>query len=173
MIPSRLVTALTLSMAYTSITTAGNFSMSGAARDPGVKRWVSYQIASPRNHPQPITYLSTLRFRTNLDEKLFVLSRPRYDIVAKYTQERLARSDCPGSTSVDDIGYTLEITEGVRKRTQRCMVPGVEACAFLSGMKNLPGINWTAKEQRPITTTMLTMGCQGSSAARDGTQSAK
>jgi hypothetical protein len=169
----RLASALFISIVCANVTNAVNFSMSGAARDPGVSRWISYQIAGPRNHPQPITYLSTQHFRTNLDEKLFVLSRPRYDMVAKYTHARIARPDCPGSASVDDIGYTFEITEGVRKHTQRCMMPEADACTFLSGMKSLPGINWTMKERRQITTTMLTMGCEDSSAVRDGGRNAK
>ena|ERR1700678_9404 len=162
-----LASALLISIVCTNVTSAENFSMSGTARDPGVNRWVSYQIASPRNHPQPIIYLSTQHFRTNLDEKLLVLSRPRYEVVAQYTRSQIALPDCQGSTPVNDIGYTFEITEGVRKRSQRCTMPGADACAFLSGMKNIPGIKWTAKERRPITTTMLTMGCEDPSAPRN------
>jgi hypothetical protein len=168
-----LASALLILIVCANVTRAANFSMSGAARDPGVKRWVSYQIASPRNHPQPIIYLSTQHFRTNLDEKLLVLSRPRYDVVAKYTRLRIASADCPVSTAVDDIGYTIEVTEGDRKRSQRCTMPAADACAFLFGMKNLPGINWTAKERRPITTTMLTMGCENSSAAGNGSSAGR
>jgi hypothetical protein len=168
MTPSRLATALTLSIICTSITTADNFYFQATARDPGVKHWISYQILGPRNHPFPIVYISTRHFTTTLPEILIVLPNRRYDILSAYTQARIIRSDCPGEGPIDDIGYTFEIAERVERRTQRCVLPQASACDYLSGAAKLSGINWTAEELRPITDFMLTMRCGTSSVASDG-----
>jgi hypothetical protein len=42
-----------------SITNADERSFSLEGRDPGVERWISYEILGPSNHPYPIVYLST------------------------------------------------------------------------------------------------------------------
>ena len=92
---SRLVTALATFLVC-GIATSDNSRIALEGRDPGVKRWISYEIVGPRNHPFPIVYLSTLHFETWLAEFLIVLPEPRYDIVAADTQARIARPDCPG-----------------------------------------------------------------------------
>jgi hypothetical protein len=160
MTPSRLATVLTLSMICSSIASGENVNFQAAARDPGVEHWISYQILGPRNHPYPILYLSTRRFRTTLPEFIIVLPSRRYDILSAYTQERIVLPDCLGEPPIDDVGYTFEIAGRIKKRIQRCVLRQAQACAYLSSVINLAGINWTAAEVRPITDFVLTMRCK-------------
>jgi len=161
---SRLAAVLTLSMICGGITSAENLDFQATARDPGVEHWISFQILGPRNHPFPILYLSTRRFRTTLPEFIIVLSSRRYYILSAYTQERIVRPDCSGEPPIDDVGYTFEIAGRIKKGIQRCVLRQELACAYLAGVINLSGINWTAAEFRPITDFMRTMRCDTSSA---------
>jgi hypothetical protein len=160
----RLLIALTASIICTSSTIARDFYLAGEARDPGVKRWIWYQIVGPRNHPLPIVYLSTQPFKTMSDELLIVLSPAKYDIISAYTRVRIARADCPGEELRRGGWYTVEIAQYNEKHTQRCMLPQVLACDYLSGVLNLSGINWTATERRTLTHFMSEVRCNTSSA---------
>jgi len=155
----RLLIALTVSIVYTSSTTAKDFYLAGQARDPGVQRWIWYEIVGPRNNPLPIVYLSTQSFKTMSDELLIVLPPARYGIVSAYTRARITRTDCPGEVPRGNIWHTVAIAEHEDNKTQHCVLPQALACEYLSGVVKLIGINWTAKELQPITDFMSEVRC--------------
>ena len=159
MTSSRLAVALTALIFCTSITSAEEISLSLFARDPGVERWIWYQILGPQNHPLPIIYLSTQHFKTRTNEFLIVLPPARYDIISAYTQARIARPGCPGEEPRGNVSYTVEIAEHHENHTRRCVLPQALACDYLSSVVKLSGINWTAKELKPITDFMLEVRC--------------
>ena len=109
MTPLRFATAMTVLLVCTSVASAEGLQLAGAARDPGVKRWIWYQIIGPRNHPLPIVYISTQSFKRMADEFLIVLPLAKYQVVSAYTQARIARTDCPGEKPRGDIWNTVEI----------------------------------------------------------------
>lgn len=159
MTSSRLAVALTALLFCVSTSSAENVSFSLFARDPGVGRWIWYQILGPQNHPLPIIYLSTQHFKTRANEFLIVLPPARYAIIAAHTQARVARPDCPGEEPRGDVLNTVEIAEHDEKHTQRCVLPQALACEYLSGVVKLSGIHWAAKELKPITDFMLEVRC--------------
>ena len=156
---SRLVIALALSIICTSISVAQP-DMALSARDPGVKRWIWYQVLGPRNSPFTIVYFSTEPFKTKLDESLVVLPRDRYDVISAYTHSRMARPDCPGKEPAGNVWYTVEMAEHDKNGTQRCVLPKVLACDYLSGVVRLSGITWTTSELRPINEFMAEIWCK-------------
>jgi hypothetical protein len=162
MTPLRIAIALAASLVCTSVTTAEDVYLAGEARDPGVKRWISYEILGPRNHPLPIVYLSTQPFKTMSDELLVVLPPARYDVISAYTQGRIARTDCPGEEPRGNVWYTIKIAEHNEKHTQSCVLPQALACDYLSGVLKLSGVNWTATERRPVTHFMAEVKCDTS-----------
>ncbi len=159
MTSSRLAIALTALIFCTSITSAEDIYLAGEARDPGVTRWISYEILGPRNHPLPIVYFSTQRFKTMSDEHLVVLPSARYEVISAYTRARIARTDCPGEEPRANVWYAVKIAEHDEKHTQRCVLPQASACDYLSGVVKLSGIKWTAKELQPITDFILEVRC--------------
>src|ERR1700733_3211282 len=157
---SRLAIALIALIYCTSITSAENISLALFARDPGVERWIWYEILGPQNHPVPIVYFSTQHFKKKFyNEVIVVLPAARYEIVSANTQARIARSDCPGGEPRRDVWYTVEIAQHDEHHTQRCVLPQAMACDYLSGIVKLSGVNWTAKELKPITKFMLEVRC--------------
>jgi hypothetical protein len=159
----RFAIALMVSSICIGIATAEDIYLAGEARDPGVTRWISYEILGPRNHPLPIVYLSTQRFKTMSDEHLVVLPPARYDVISAYTRARTARTDCPGEEPRGNVWYTVKIAEHNEKYTQHCVLPQALACDYLSGVLRLPGVNLTATERRPITNFMAEVKCDTSS----------
>jgi hypothetical protein len=157
---TRVLTALAISFFCASLTAAKEVYVAGSARDPGVEHWISYQIKGPSNHPYPIVYLSTRHFETMPAEFLIVLPPARYDIVSAYTEARIARPDCPGEEPAGNVWYSVEIAEHESRHTKRCIIPQADACDYLSGVLRLPGIEWTADEQRPIDDFMLEVKCK-------------
>jgi hypothetical protein len=129
------------------------------ARDPGTQRWISYEILGPRNHPFPIIYLSTQSFKPTWDEFPVVVQPARYDMLAAYTRARIARPDCPGKWPVGNVWYAVQVIERDEEYVGNCVLPQALACNYLSGVVNLPGINWTASELRPITLFMSNVRC--------------
>lgn len=148
-------------MICTSVTTADTPRIPDQARNPGVKRWISYEIIGPRNHPFPIVYLSTQEFEILRGESLIVLPQQRYDIISADTQARIARPDCPGNEAVGPVWYSVKITAH-EKHTRHCVLPRALACHYLSGVVKLSGINWTVAELRPITDFMEEDACNAS-----------
>jgi hypothetical protein len=160
----RLLVVLTTSIIGASGTTAKDFYLAGEARDPGVKRWIWYQIVGPRNHPLPIVYLSTQPFKTMSDEILIVLPPARYDFISAYTQARIAHTDCSGERLHQGAWHAIEIAEHNEKHTQHCILPQALACDYLSGVFSLSGIKWTTTEKRTLTRFMLEVQCNTGSA---------
>jgi len=163
MTPLRFATAMTVLLVCTSVASAEGIELAGGARDPGVKRWIWYQIIGPRNHPLPIVYLSTQSFKTKSDEFLVVLPLARYQVVSAYTQARIARNDCPGEKPRGDIWNTVEIGVHVDKRTRRCLLPQESACDYLSDVLKLSGVDLTATERQPIVNFMAEVRCDTTS----------
>jgi hypothetical protein len=162
---SRLAIALTLIVICTNCTTTDGPSFAITGRDPGVKRWISYEVLGPRNGLLPIVYLSTQHFKLTRPEFLTVLPQARYDIVAAYTQARFASNDCPGDKALADVDYSVMVSQGEGGNIRRCVLPKASACDYLLGIVNLPGMNWTAKELQPITLFMGVDGCNTSGTA--------
>jgi hypothetical protein len=154
--------ALMASIICIGIATAEDIYLAGEARDPGVTRWISYEILGPRNHPLPIVYLSTQRFKTMSDEHLVVLPPARYDVISAYTQAHIAGPDCPGEEPRGNVWYTVKIAEHHEKHTQSCVLLQALACDYLSGVLKLSGVNLTATERQPITNFMAEVKCDTS-----------
>ena len=56
--------------------------------------------------------------------------------------------------------YTVQIAEhNYAAGTQRCMLPRLAGCDYLSSIVKLRDINWTAKELKPITGFMAQIKC--------------
>ena len=159
MTPLRFATAMTVLLVCTSCASAEQLELAGGARDPGVKRWIWYQILGTRNHPLPILYLSTQSFKTMADELLVVLPLAKFQLVSAFTQARIARTDCPGEKPRADIGNTVEIGVHVDRHTRRCVLPQESACDYLSGVLKLPGVDLTDTERQPIVTFMAEASC--------------
>jgi hypothetical protein len=160
MTPFRFAAALVASIICIGVTSAKEISPAVEARDPGVGRWIWYQVLGPRNSPFTIVYFSTRRFTTTMGEHLIVLPLHRYDLISAYTQSRLARSDCPGEFPAGNIWYTVQIAEHNKGQTRQCILPKKMACDYLSGVVKLRGINWSAKEIQPIVGFMAQIKCK-------------
>ena len=155
---SRCLVALILVLCV-STTVAEEVSLAGFARDPRVKRWIWFQVLGPRNSPFRIVYLSTQHFKTTFDESLIVLPSARYDVIASYTQARIAAVDCPGKAPVGDVWYTVAIAEHAKGGTRQCVLPQRLACEYLSGAVKLSDMRWTEQELRPISDFMAQVRC--------------
>lgn len=160
MTPLRLATAVIASIICISMLSAKQISIAFQARDPGVRRWISYQVLGPRNSPFTIVYFSTRPFKTLVGEYLVVLPAARYDIVSSYTLGRVARPDCPGEFRGGDVWYTVQVADHDRGRTRQCILPQRSACDYLSGVVKLRGINWTTMELRPVVDFMGQIKCK-------------
>jgi hypothetical protein len=160
MTPIRFATAMTVLLVCTSVASAQSIPLAGWARDPGVKRWISYQIIGPRNHPLPIVYISTQSFKRMMDEDLIVLPAKRYDIISSYTQARLSHADCPGERPRGDVWYSVKIALHDKKHSATCVLPQASACSHLSGVLKLSGIELSATERRPIANFMAEIECE-------------
>jgi hypothetical protein len=160
MTPSRRAIALVASIICASVTSATVIHFADQARDPGVKDWTWYQVLGPSNSPYMILYFSTQDFKTYIGEDLVVLSRARYDTLATYTQARMARPDCPGRVPAGDVWYTVQIAEHAKGNTRQCILPRRSACTYLSGVVELLGINWTAKELQSVRGFMVQIKCE-------------
>lgn len=156
----RLAAVLVASLVGISGVSAGVIHFAWQARDPGVKRWIWYQVLGPSNSPYEIVYLSTQHFKTYIGEHLVVLPPARYDVVFSYTQARMARSDCPGDKALEREWYAGQIAEQDMGRTRECMLPQQSMCEYLSGVEKLRRVNWTAGELRPITDFMTQIKCK-------------
>jgi hypothetical protein len=135
-----------------SFTNAQEPSFSSESRDPGVARWISYEILGPNNHPYPIVYLSTQSFKTRLNEFLTVLPEARFDAISENTRARINGDNCPGKyPHTNDDWYTVKISRQDRTPIQYCILPQKQACAYLTAVVKLVQGSWTADELRPLT----------------------
>jgi hypothetical protein len=167
MTPSRLATMLIAVIVCIGVTPAKEFYFASQARDPGVKRWIWYQVLGPANSPYTIVYLSVERFKTIGGEDLVVLPPTRYHIISSYTEWRIKRSDCAGDTAQANAWYSVQIAEHEKGQTRQCILPQRSACQYFSRARRLHGINWTADELRPIAGFMAQIKCYTFGAVRD------
>jgi hypothetical protein len=159
---SRFVSALIIVLLTCSVVTAADTNLPSFDGVPkhSVSRWIRYEILGPRNHPFPIFYISTRRFKpTTMIEFQVVLPRPRYNIVARFTQSRMARGDCESAPNLNNW-YTVQILEHDGDRTQQCVLPQVSACKYLSGVVGLPGVDWADEELKLITSFVGEVRCE-------------
>jgi hypothetical protein len=154
---SRLAVTLTLSMICITNAVQITYAASSGGRD--VEHLISYTILGPRDHPFPIVYVSDQHFPTNRGEFLVVLPQARFDIFSAYTRARLSRPDCPGQEPVGNVWYTVQIAQQDKEMMYGCALLQALACDYLSDVVNLPGINWTAEELKPITDFVLEIRC--------------
>lgn len=169
MTPSRFAIVLTASVMCTGMAAAQDFELAGVGRDPGVERWIWYEIVGPRNHPLPIVYISTQPFKTMSDELLVVLPPARFDVISTYTRARIARPDCPGKVPTRKTRatwYTVVMTQHEKGLTRSCVLPRAKACNDFSGALKLPGIHWTTAERGPITLFMAEVTCNARGAGK-------
>ena len=130
---------------------------------PEIKHLISYSIWGPVNHPYPVVYLSTRHFETTSDAFLTVLAPHRYNIVSTFTKAQMTRPACMGAPPSVDIWYSVKITARDQKRTRTCILPQALACAYLSDLVKLSGINWSTQELMPIGAFMGEVGCRSAS----------
>ena len=126
---------------------------------PPVSHWIKYLNIGERNYTYPVVYISSKRFKTSWPEFLIVLDPARYDIVAKVTQSRLARTDCSMGMPMPPPPHTVEISERDDSRTQQCVIPQAAACEYFSAVTKLAGMNWTPAELRPIHQFVVSVDC--------------
>lgn len=167
MTPTRFLTAVMASIACIAATPANEIYFASQARDPGVKRWIWYQVLGPRNSPLTIVYLSTERFKTMGGEDLVVLPPNRFHRISSYTESRMVHSDCPGDTAQAQAWYAVQIAVHERARTRQCILPQRSACQYFSGARYLHGVNWTAEELQPIIRFMAQIKCYTFDAVSD------
>lgn len=126
---------------------------------PSVKHWIKYLVLGERNSPFPVILISTRRYKPlGLLEALIVVSRRRYDIVARFTES--LSSECMNPLPPMFPRYTLGIYEG-DVQTPRCVIPQVVACKYLSDVSTLSGMHWTAAQLKPINDLAISMTCRG------------
>jgi len=155
--PRLLVAVLVI---YCGIAGAQENAFSLEGRDPGVERWISYEIVGPSNSPYPFVYLSTQSFITRRNEFLTVLPRVKFDVVSKYTQAWIDRGDCPGEyPRSNDIWYTVKISRRDRGPIRYCILPREQACAYLGATVKLVHSSWTADELRALTFFAAAIHC--------------
>src|SRR5580698_1333765 len=104
------------------------------------------RCASAVSHPFPMVYLSVERFDLRAAEFLTVLQPATYDIISKFTRERIARPDCPGEAPTGDVLHSVEVADHDNEATRICILPQRTACEYLSGVVKLRGMDWAAKE---------------------------
>lgn len=159
-IRERVVLQTLLTICCCSNTSAHESSFSLEGRDPGVKRWISYEIIGPSNHPYPIVYLSTRSFKTTRNEFLTVLPKGKYDVISGYTKSRISQDDCPGSDPRSNyIWYTVKVSQRDRTSVQSCTLPQKVACVYLNAVVNLVRARWTLEELRPVMIFMSEIKC--------------
>jgi hypothetical protein len=129
-------------------------------RDPAVEHWISYEILGPRDHPYPITYLSTRRFKVNSLEFLLVLARRDYARIAQFTTAQFAQPECPGTMPAEDVWRSVEVTVHNKSGTQKCILPQKLACKYLSGVAKRDGLNFTSDEASAIRIFMGAEQCR-------------
>jgi hypothetical protein len=124
------------------------------ARSPqsSVRHWVWFQVVSIRDHGVPIVYVSTQRFKTHVhaDEVMIVVSRSRFDSLAKVTRAQFARPDCATRPPAPYKSVTIEVAIHDNAPTRKCIMPSATACAFLTAVSNSPAMAWTEQELSPI-----------------------
>jgi hypothetical protein len=149
---------LTSVLILTNVVRAESSLISTEGRDPGVARWISYEVVGPKDSPTTIIYFSTQRFRTYPPEGLFLLSQRRYGILSSYTQQRLAARDCPRQVRDPDGWNTVKVTRH-EKSTAWCFLRQDLACAYLADVVHLHGMHWSREELEPIQTFMTEVRC--------------
>lgn len=152
--------AILLTMALTAgeFLEAETVRLSTTGRDPGVSRWISYEMLGPRNYPVTIVYLSIQKFKTYSPEGLILLEPSRYDIISSYTQKRIAQNDCLRGPHSGDAWYTVKVTQH-EKQTTACALPQRAACGYLANVVHLAGMQWTSDELGPIKTFISEVEC--------------
>jgi hypothetical protein len=148
-----------------SFTNAQEPSYSSEGRDPGVARWISYEILGPNNHTYPIVYLSTRSFKTRLNEFLTVLPEAKYNDISNFNHARIQRNDCPGEDPRSNyVWYTVKISQRDSKSDQYCILPQKLACDYLHAVvKHVRG-SWALEELRPITIFIDEIRCDAEAA---------
>jgi hypothetical protein len=129
-------------------------------RTPPTEQWLWYTEAGPRDRIAPVIYITTQHFETVSPETLIVVSRARYDIVAQFTQSRIARSSCPFEVHKPLPYYAVKLAEHHGGRTQFCMVSQESACEFFADMMRLPGMRWSAAELERLDAFMIGDQCR-------------
>lgn len=97
-----------------------------------------------------------------MGEDLIVLTRPKYDLVARLTQSTMARPDCAVPSVIpkpppDNSVWIFENDEAI---TQSCVMPQASACPYLFAVMRLPRVNWTSKELGLIRDFIEAMSCR-------------
>jgi hypothetical protein len=166
--PRLLLTSLAI---YSGATSAQPASWSLKGRDPGVGRWISYEILGPSNHPYPISYLSTRSFATKRNEFLTVLPDEKFAAISENTLARISRGDCPGKNPQGDIWYTVKISRQDGTPIQNCILPQKQACDYLTGVIRLLRDSWTPEELRPLTIFVGEIHCDANPTAPNARES--
>jgi hypothetical protein len=149
----------TLLAIYCAVTSAQPASWSLEGRDPGVERWISYEILGPSNHPYPISYLSTRSFATKRNEFLTVLPDVKFATISDNTRARIHGDGCPGADPQGDVWYTVKISQKDGAAVQSCILPQKQACAYLTGLVRLLRYSWTVEELHPLTIFVAEIQC--------------
>lgn len=147
---SRISTLLAILTLGSTIASADTNTYRFAARDPGVKRWLSYEVLGVVNHPFPILYVSTERFELDRPEYLVVLPPAQFDAVTAFTQARLKAGRC---LSEEPIGYdidTVDIKGRDETRTSHCIVPPSLVCDYFLGLRGLSDVHWSAEDLQSL-----------------------
>lgn len=110
----------------------------GKTPDKSVKNWIRLVILRPRTSLTPIFFISPDNFDVAGPEKLILLSKKQYGLVARRTRtDQCARSNTPASQQF--LGVT-EYPEGGSQAICRMTRP--EACRYLNSISKISEIGW-------------------------------
>jgi hypothetical protein len=116
-----------------------------------VKHWIRYNFLGLPNQPRQVVFITTEQFPLGILDKLIILPKGKFDLVAKYGRPKMAGPDCFAKfvlTDQNSVGLGLvEYDEG---HAVRCDFLQAPACDFLSGLLNLSGVEWTTDSMQPL-----------------------
>lgn len=92
-----------------------------------------------------------------------MVSESRYDVIDRFTQARMAQPDCISFRDFrmgprDD--NTIAISTRREHKDQACVLPAAGSCDFLSGLINLPDVNWTDAEIQTVKDVRNELSCK-------------
>ena len=133
----------------------------GTTPDSAVKNWIKYVVVGPQNSLLPIVLISPQIFETSgYPESLIVLPQSKYDLIDRFTHNRMSLSDCKSDKRQVAEWYSIEMSDHDNARTQKCVLPQASACRYLSGVLQLSGVDWSDAEHKPIDDLVRSIKCK-------------
>lgn len=122
--------------------------MYGQTPDAQVKSWIRLAVLGARDKPFLVIFISPQRFKSpGFPEAHILLRGNEYRALAVFTRTK----QCSIGVVERPAWGTLLITEYRDGHSRNlCVMPPEAACAYLSSISMLAGINWTSTQLEPI-----------------------